>query len=147
MAETAKVKESGKSNSVAVHLEKIAARDAFDNGQLMAVIESYAADKSIDPTISIALKAHHPLVDKEHITIFADNQLQIDKLNGVKMHFQNILMRQLNNGFLSVEFRLFEADVAHEEKKLYTASEKFEHFLSLNPVVADLKRVFGLEID
>ena len=34
-----------------------------------------------------------------------------------------------------------------EEKKLFTAGEKFRHFIELNPVVADLKSIFGLELD
>ena len=100
-----------------------------------------------EPTVAIALKTHKPLVEEEKITILVDNQLQLDKLEAMKMHFQQSLMKSLNNGYVTCEFKLFDSGIAKEEKKLFTASEKFEHFVSINPVVADLKNIFGLEID
>ena len=60
---------------------------------------------------------------------------------------QNAFMKDLNNGFLSVAFKLFDVQTTNEEKKLFTASEKFDHFLDLNPVVGDLKKIFGLELE
>ena len=93
------------------------------------------------------MKTHHPVVETEKITIFADNQLQLEKLEGTKMHLHHILMKYLNNGYIDLRFQLFDCNTTQEEKKLFTASEKYEHFVKLNPVVADLKAIFGLELD
>ncbi len=56
-------------------------------------------------------------------------------------------MKNLKNGYVTFEFKLFDSNTTQEEKKLFTASEKFEHFMKLNPVVADLKNIFGLELE
>lgn len=126
---------------------KVEAREPLDETKVISALERYVAEHRPEPTVAIALKTHKPLVEQEKITILVDNQLQLDKLEAMKMHFQQSLMKSLNNGYVACEFKLFDSGIAKEEKKLFTASEKFEHFVSINPVVADLKNIFGLEID
>lgn len=126
---------------------KTEVREPIDEPKVKAALEKYITEHRPDPTITIALKAHRPLVEEEKIVIHVDNQLQLEKLEALKMHLLNALIKMLRNGFLALEFKLFDTQTTTEEKKLYTASEKFEHFLKLNPVVADLKQVFGLELE
>ena len=38
-------------------------------------------------------------------------------------------------------------DDGKEKKRLFTAKDKFEHFMGLNPAVGELKNLFGLEIE
>ena len=91
--------------------------------------------------------AHRPVIAGEQITLFVDNQIQLDNLNAIRMHFHHALMRMLNNGAVTVEFQIFDSKTTVEEKKLYTREEKYRHFVELNPVVEDLKRIFGLELE
>lgn len=137
-----------KAVEVTLNQEKINSREAFGQPEVIRVLESYVATHQPEPIISVALRAHKPDVQGEKIVVLADNQLQIDKLENIKIQIQNFLMRSLKNGFITLSFQIFD-DKTHKDevKKLYTASEKFEHFLKLNPVVADLKVIFGLELD
>ena len=121
---------------------KVEARDVIDEGKVVAALERYIQDHRPEPTVAIALKTHRPEIDGENIVLAVDNQLQQDKLEALKMHLRNVLMKLLNNGF-----KLFDDQNSTEEKKLFTAGEKFQHFIELNPVVADLKSIFGLELD
>ena len=126
---------------------RIESREPVDEVKVMAALERYVAEHHPEPSVGIALKTHHPVVETEKITIFADNQLQLEKLEGTKMHLHHILRKYLNNGYIDLGFQLFDCNTTQEEKKLFTASEKYEHFVKLNPVVADLKAIFGLELD
>ena len=126
---------------------KVEARDVIDEGKVVAALERYIQDHRPEPTVAIALKTHRPEIDGENIVLAVDNQLQQDKLEALKMHLRNVLMKLLNNGFITLSFKLFVDQNSTEEKKLFTAGEKFQHFIELNPVVADLKSIFGLELD
>lgn len=131
-------------------VEKVAevvAREPIDEAGIVAALEQYIAHHRPEPTVGIALKTHRPEIEGEKITLAVDNQLQLEKLENLRVHLQNFLMKTLNNGFLSLAFKLFDAQTSTEEKKLFTAGEKYEHFLQLNPLVANLKAVFGLELE
>lgn len=126
---------------------EVEAREAIHESQVVAALEKYVAGYKPEPTVAIALKTHRPGVEGEKIIIAVDNQLQLDKVEALRIHLQNFLMKTLNNGFLNLSFKLFDEGNTTEEKKLFTSNEKFEHFLKLNPVVANLKAVFGLELE
>lgn len=137
-----------KAEEAVIRQEQVNSREAFGQPEVVRTLEAYVATHKPEPIISVALRAHKPDVEGEKIVVLADNQLQIDKLESIKFQIQNFLMRTLKNGFITLSFQIFD-DNTHtsEVKKLYTASEKFDHFLKLNPVVADLKVIFGLELD
>lgn len=126
---------------------KIASREAVNELRVAAALEKYITDYQPEPTVAIALKTHHPEINQENIIIAVDNQLQLEKLEMMKIHLQHALAKTLNNGFITLTFKLFDDQTTKEVKKLYTAGEKFEHFLKLNPVLADLKNIFGLELE
>ena len=125
----------------------ISAREVIQEKGVLDAIENFIAVHHPEVSITSALRSHRPVIEQEQFTIFADNQLQLEKLEALKSHMQNAFMKDLNNGFLSVVFKLFDVQTTNEEKKLFTASEKFDHFLDLNPVVGDLKKIFGLELE
>lgn len=126
---------------------QVDAREAIDEQKLETALKRYIKDYKPDPTVAIALETHRPEINGEDIVLRVDNQLQLDKLEAMKMHLRNILMKTLNNGHLSISFKMFDQQTTKEEKKLFTSGEKFEHFIKLNPVIADLKNVFGLELE
>ncbi len=127
--------------------EEVKSREQVDASRVENAIRRYIEGYHPESMIVIALETHTPSVEGERITLWVDNQLQLDKLETIRQHFHHALMRMLNNGFLSFQFRLFETGATNETRKLFTASEKFAHFVELNSVVADLKNIFGLELD
>lgn len=127
--------------------EQITLREPFNQQMVVSALENYVAKYTPEPIISIAFRSHQPDVKGEAVIVLVDNQLQIDKLEAIKIQIQNFLMRELKNGSLSLAFHFFDNKNNKEEKKLFTSGEKFEHFLKLNPVVADLKVIFGLELE
>ena len=138
---------STKVETVEEQQENIAARDGVDEVKVVAALQKYVAERKPEPTIAMALKAHRPVVEGERITIFIDNQLQVEKIATIKTQLHNMLTKLLNNGSATIEFKLFDDTTTQEKRKLFTSNEKFEHFVKLNPVVADLKHIFGLELD
>lgn len=127
--------------------EKPDTREYFDEAKVVAALEKYITEHTPEQTVSIALKTHRPVIEGEKIVLLVDNQIQLEKVEAIRMHLQNMLMKNLKNGYVTFEFKLFDSNTTQEEKKLFTASEKFEHFMKLNPVVADLKNIFGLELE
>ncbi len=136
-----------KVQSVIHQQEKPDTRESFDEAKVVAALEKYITEHTPEQTVSIALKTHRPVIEGEKIVLLVDNQIQLEKVEAIRMHLQNMLMKNLKNGYVTFEFKLFDSNTTQEEKKLFTASEKFEHFMKLNPVVADLKNIFGLELE
>ena len=87
---------------------KVEARDVIDERKVVAALERYIQDHRPEPTVAIALKTHRPEIDGENIVLAVDNQLQQDKLEALKMHLRNVLMKLLNNGFITLSFKLFD---------------------------------------
>ena len=65
------------------------------------------------------------------------------------MKEEGLMLKDIRNAIIRAKRAKSEEDAldSTEEKKLFTAGEKFQHFIELNPVVADLKSIFGLELD
>lgn len=63
------------------------------------------------------------------------------------MNLQNALMKDLNNGAISLTLKFFDDKNNKEEKKLITAQDKLEHFVRQNPAVGKMCEMFGLQIE
>lgn len=136
-----------KSVSSSQQPEEVKSREQITVDSVVNAIKRYIEVHHPESIVSIALETHVPSVEGEQITIWVDNQLQLDKLESIQQHFHHAVAKLLNNGFISLQFRLFEAEDAHETRKLFTAGEKFAHFVELNSAVAKLRNIFGLELD
>ena len=142
-----KIKEPAEVKEQEAKYEKIKSHDAIDEQKVRDAIRHYVENCHPDPIVAVALESHQPIVSGDQIRIFVDNQIQMEKLHAIQMHFSHVLMKTLNNGFLSFDFQLFDSNKTTEVKKLYTAEEKFNRFVEINPVVAELKKIFGLELE
>lgn len=132
--------ESEKSAQVEGH-------EPFGERQVTAAFEAYIAKNKPESAITVALTAHKPEIQGDSVVVEVDNQLQIDKLEFIKISLQNALMRAVNNGYITLEFKIFDNSDGKEEEKLFTSAQKFDHFMKLNPVIAELKTMFGLELE
>ena len=125
----------------------IEGHEPFGEKQVTAVFEAYIARHRPETAVVVALTSHKPEIQEDSIVIEVDNQLQIDKLSSMKLSLQNMLMRELNNGHIMLEFKIFDNSDGKEVEKLFTSAQKFDHVMKLNPVVAELKTIFGLELE
>ncbi|MDR0983335.1 MAG: hypothetical protein LBM07_08885 [Culturomica sp.] len=129
----------------AINLE---AKDSFDITKLQKALHSYISDNHLDMTTSTAIVAHSPKIFAEDITIEVDNQMQFDRLETIKTDLRNYLVKTLNNGAIVCNIKMFENQAGvKEDKKPFTSQEKWEHLLKQNPLVADMKNMFGLEFE
>ena len=102
---------------------KVEARDVIDERKVVAALERYIQDHRPEPTVAIALKTHRPEIDGENIVLAVDNQLQQDKLEALKMHLRNVLMKLLNNGFITLSFKYSTIRI-RQKKKNYSLPDK-----------------------
>lgn len=72
------------------------------------------------------------------------NPGQQDELSNGCVDLLNYLRVQLKNTRIQMRVRIVETNEKH---LAYTSTEKFEHLLSVNPVLAKLKDEFNLTLD
>lgn len=146
-AETAQSYDVSKPKSVGEQIVQVEAREAFGSEKVVAALDAYIRSHALETTVAIALKTHTPLVQGEDVVLEVDNKLQYEKVEAIKSSIQNALMKHLNNGHLSLELRFFDDTKGKEERRLITSQDKLEYFIKENPVVAEMKRMFGLEFE
>lgn len=147
LAETVQSDTTRKTEEPAVKKISVQAQDKFDEQKVISVFETYIQLHHPETTVTIALKSHKPEINGDAISVEIDNKLQLEKLEVIKLQLQNLLIKRLNNGCITLSFKFFDNSDGKEAKKLYTAQDKFEHFVEINPVVMELKNIFGLELD
>ena len=102
----------------------------------------------MEAVMKAAIVAYPPVVRESEITLEVDHDFLREKLQELLPRLRGFLCEQLCNDriVLNVIVRASESKVV-EQKVLFTAKDKFEHFVALNPVVGELKSVFSLEIE
>ncbi len=80
--------------------------------------------------------------DKFEITVH--NPGQRDELMNDSIRLLTYLREQLKNGLIQMSVRISEGN---EKKLAYTSSEKYNHLLEINPLLAKLKDEFNLTLD
>jgi DNA polymerase-3 subunit gamma/tau len=84
-------------------------------------------------------------VDEHYsIKLPLDNLVQIDQLNEFKAELLDYLRRSLSNHQIMLETTVIEKQV---DRKPYSQTEKFQHLAERYPIVAELKKRLGLDMD
>ncbi len=78
------------------------------------------------------------------IKIPLDNLVQVDQLNSFKPDLLDYLRKNLSNSLIMLEISVLDKPV---ERKPYSQSEKLQHMIEKYPLVADLKKRLGLDMD
>lgn len=147
LAETSK-EPSVRSSMISIEQKlMLEARDPFDVERVEQAFDEYIRIHKPETTLIIALKAHKPEIENYEVTLEIDNQLQLEKLEAVRVSLQNCLMKTLNNGAVAVAFRFFDDKSGKEEIKPITSQDKLVHFIKQNPIVGEMKKMFGLELE
>jgi DNA polymerase-3 subunit gamma/tau len=92
------------------------------------------------------LRKQEPLVGEQAIiTVLLDNAIVEEAFLSVRGDIQQRLRSELGNPDIFLQCEITESQ--EQERKPFTAKEKFEALLSENPVIKELRDEFDLDID
>lgn len=117
----------------------------FSQDELVRVWDAYAA--SIDKKVYLKntmINCKPVLQENYFFEVGVHNPGQQDELSNGCVDLLNYLRVQLKNTRIQMRVRIIETNEKH---LAYTSSEKFEHLLSVNPVLGKLKDEFNLTLD
>ncbi len=78
------------------------------------------------------------------IKLYLDNAVQIDQLSDFKPDLLAFLRKSLNNSLILIETSVMEQKT---ERKIYTDNDKLNFILDKYPIVTDLRKRLGLDMD
>lgn len=134
--------------SAKVEDNRVKAQSEFTVADVISALETYVATSQEDTTVKIALTSHTPKVQGFVITLEVDNDFLLSKVTDIHPYLLSFLTKRLNNGFITLNVQVYtEPENGEEKKRLFTAKDKFDHFVEINPAVRELKALFGLEIE
>lgn len=117
----------------------------FGEDELVRVWDAYAA--SIDKKVYLKntmINCKPVLQENYFFEVGVHNPGQQDELSNGCVDLLNYLRVQLKNTRIQMRVRIIEVNEKH---LAYTSTEKFEHLLSVNPVLGKLKDEFNLTLD
>jgi len=117
----------------------------FGEDELIRAWDAYAA--SIDKKVYLKntmINCKPVLQENYFFEVGVHNPGQQDELSNGCVDLLNYLRVQLKNTRIQMRVRIIEANEKH---LAYTSTEKFEHLLSVNPVLGKLKDEFNLTLD
>ena len=127
---------------------RVKAQSEFTVADVTSALETYVATSREDTAVKIALTSHSPKVQGFVITLEVDNDFLLSKVTDIHPYLLSFLAKRLNNGFITLNVQVYmEPENGEEERRLFTAKDKFDHFVQINPAVSELKALFGLEIE
>lgn len=127
---------------------RVKAQSEFTVADVTSALETYVATLREDTAVKIALTSHSPKVQGFVITLEVDNDFLLSKVTDIHPYLLSFLAKRLNNGFITLNVQVYmEPENGEEKKRLFTAKDKFDHFVQINPAVSELKALFGLEIE
>jgi len=134
--------------SAKVEDNRVKAQSEFTVADVTSALETYVATSREDTAVKIALTSHSPKVQGFVITLEVDNDFLLSKVTDIHPYLLSFLTKRLNNGFITLNVQVYtEPENGEEKKRLFTAKDKFDHFVEINPAVSELKALFGLEIE
>ncbi len=127
---------------------RVKAQSEFTVADVTSALETYVATSREDTAVKIALTSHSPKVQGFVITLEVDNDFLLSKVTDIHPYLLSFLAKRLNNGFITLNVQVYmEPENGEEKRRLFTAKDKFDHFVQINPAVSELKALFGLEIE
>ena len=119
----------------------------FSQEDLVHYWDAYAASGMIDKKVYLKntmINCKPVLQENYFFEVGVHNPGQQDELSNGCVDLLNYLRIQLKNTRIQMRVRIVETNEKH---LAYTSTEKFEHLLSVNPVLAKLKDEFNLTLD
>lgn len=119
----------------------------FTEEDLVRCWDAYAASGIIDKKVYLKntmINCKPVLQENYFFEVGVHNPGQQDELSNGCVDLLNYLRAQLRNTRIQMRVRIIETNEKH---LAYTATEKFEHLLTVNPVLGKLKDEFNLTLD
>ena len=119
----------------------------FTEEDLVRCWDAYAASGIIDKKVYLKntmINCKPVLQENYFFEVGVQNPGQQDELSNGCVDLLNYLRAQLRNTRIQMRVRIIETNEKH---LAYTATEKFEHLLTVNPVLGKLKDEFNLTLD
>lgn len=109
------------------------------------LLQEYAQQrKSADKMLEFMVFQDRPFEINQQILILKfENEIEQNQFNGLKNEFYQYLKTKL--GFLPIIETKVEQMI--EKKQLYSSTDKYNHFIEKFPLIEELKRRLGLELD
>jgi DNA polymerase-3 subunit gamma/tau len=128
--------------------ESSASQQVFTLEQLTRVWNAFAENLKSKGKINEHMVLTSTVLDLQpdfsiHITI--GNEVQMDQLEGIKIELLSHLRHSLKNNALRLQTKI--GTVATKEKKFFTDDDKLKFLTEHYPVVAELRKKLGLEIN
>jgi DNA polymerase-3 subunit gamma/tau len=118
---------------------------SFSENELQLLWRKYAdeLEKNGKKSVSSVLRASQPSVKDHKIDFTVASAIMQDQLELIKYDFVSHLQQELNNFKIQLNIIVNEQQ---EIKYAYTAQEKYQKLLEINPKIALLKTKFNLEL-
>ena len=119
----------------------------FTEEDLVRCWDAYATNGIIDKKVYLKntmINCKPVLQENYFFEVGVHNPGQQDELSNGCVDLLNYLRAQLRNTRIQMRVRIIETNEKH---LAYTATEKFEHLLTVNPVLGKLKDEFNLTLD
>ena len=127
---------------------RVKAQSEFTVADVTSALETYVATSREDTAVKIALTSHSPKVQGFVITLEVDNDFLLSKVTDIHPYLLSFLAKRLNNGFITLNVQVYmEPENGEEKRRLFTAKDKFDHFVQINPAESELKALLGMEIE
>jgi hypothetical protein len=142
------VEEKIQSISSTQTAEPAAAQQNFTLEQLTKVWNAYAENIKSKGQINQHMVLTSTAIDLQadfgvHITV--GNEVQMDQLEEIKVEFLTYLRQSLKNTAIRIHAKI--GYVAPKEKKFFTDDDKLKILMEDYPLVVELRKKFGLEIN
>ena len=110
--------------------------------------QKYAASiQRSNPRLHSIFTNHQPKLKGEHdLILFVKNQTQVVEIQKERVNFLNAMKRRLRNAQLQLIVEV-SAEASDGKQKAYTAADKFKLMVEKNPLLVELKKQFGLDLE
>ncbi|WP_420581510.1 hypothetical protein [Reichenbachiella sp.] len=106
-------------------------------------LDQYISEKKVSNTVKIILSKPIKVIDSQ-IQLTITNSVEIAMIENVEVELLGYLRNELKNSSVAFNYQVSEDT---EERRPYTAEEKFKAMAKKNPALLKLADEFGLDTD
>ena len=120
----------------------------FNAASVRTAIENFTDTKINDSQLQIVLKSLNPVVEGAKVIFSVDSNFTEQQIIPYKQRLESFIAASVNNRNLTIEINVVVNGAATSNKPVYiTQADKLNHFIELNPVIAEMVDLLGLEIE
>lgn len=120
----------------------------FNAASVRTAIENFTDTKINDSQLQIVLKSLNPVVEGTKVIFSVDSNFTEQQIIPYKQRLESFIAASVNNRNLTIEINVVVDGAATSSKPVYiTQADKLNNFIELNPVIAEMVELFGLEIE